>query len=200
MSGGVCFNTFGAGVGALVKREDLAGIERANDIVARAHEQAAQILQDARAAFEAEKERGFAEGMAEAARESAGAATRALQAQDTALAALERDLGGVVHECVQKIIDSYENTALTTEIVRSALHAMRSEKRGQLFVPPDVVAEMREALTDLTQEFPEIELIDVIADPELQRPDLRLVTNLGVVSFVLNDTMADLRNLLENKG
>ena len=51
-------------------------------------------------------------------------------------------------------------------------------------------------MDETLEEFPAMELVDVIEDVSLTSPSLRLESDLGVVQFVLDDTLADLKALL----
>ena len=55
---------------------------------------------------------------------------------------------------------------------------------------------IRAQLPAFLAEYPEIQLIDVIADPTLTAPDVRLESELGTVTSILDDTLADLGRLL----
>lgn len=174
----------------------LADIDAAVLILERAQAEAAALAEAARTAYEAERARGLAEGRAEARREAAARLIGEQAALDQALAALEGELADLVLATVRRLIQRFDGAELATELTRSALATMRSEKRAQLHVPPEVQDAVRAALPDLLADYPEIELIDVIADPGLAPPSLRLESALGVVDFVLDDTLDGLRRLL----
>ncbi|WP_226550558.1 type III secretion system stator protein SctL [Celeribacter naphthalenivorans] len=193
-------NSLGLSIAApdgILRAETLSEIAGAEALIRTAEAEAAAIRKAAEEVYESEKARGFAEGMAEAERQAAGRMVSEQQAIDRQLATMERDLGHLVHDCVTRVIEQFSDHELTLDLARSALATMRNQRRGQLFVSPDMVDELRAALAGVLDEFPEIELIDVISDPALESPNLRLETDLGVVSFVLDDTLAQLRSLLE---
>ncbi|NIZ12008.1 type III secretion system stator protein SctL [Phaeobacter sp. HF9A] len=193
-------NTLGVSLSApdgVLRAETLTAIAGADALLKAAEAEAEAIRHAAQEVYDAEKARGFAEGTAEAERQAAGRMLAEQHRIDQQLAAMERDLGRLVHDCVTRIIERYSDEQLTRELARSALATMRSQRRGQLFVAPDMQEELRATLSGLLTEFPEIELVDVIADATLSAPNLRLETDLGVVSFVLQDTLEQLRSLLE---
>lgn len=186
-----------AAADGVLRAETLTEIAGADALLEAAEAEAEAIRRAAQEVYEAEKARGFSEGIAEAERQAAGRMLTEQHRIDRQLGAMERDLGRLVHDCVTRVIERFSDEQLTLELARSALATMRNQRRGQLFVAPDRQEELRAALSGLLTEFPEIELIDVIADPALAAPGLRLETDLGVVSFVLQDTLDQLRNLLE---
>lgn len=191
----------GLGLGAaapdgILPAAALAEMDAAGLLLERAQAEASAQAEAARAAYEAEKARGLAEGRAEARREAAARLIAEHGALDRALAELEGELAELVLATVRRLIQRFDGAELATELTRSALATMRSEKRAQLHVPPEVQDIVRAALPELLADYPEIELIDVIADAGLAPPSLRLESALGVVDFVLDDTLDGLRRLL----
>lgn len=165
-------------------------------ILARARDEAAAILVDAEAARDAERRRGHAEGLAEAQAQSAAWLHAAREDLERRLDQVQTELADVVLLSVKRIVHSFDDRQIALETVRSALASLRSEKRLQLFVAPAVETAIRDALPGFKTDYPEIELIDVIADPSLAAPDVRLESELGVVTSILDDTLAQLGRLL----
>ena len=188
-----------APVGGVIKAREMAELGQAGNIVAEAEKQAKALIAQATAVFESEKVRGYAEGRKQADGERAAQAVADLGHLDSHLSDLERELGGVVFSCVKRIIEGFDDESLAEQTARSALSSMRSERRGQLHVSTSAMKNTRDALPALLKEFPEIELIDVIEDVDLEAPNVRLESTLGVVTFVLDDTLEAMRRLLEQK-
>lgn len=180
----------------VLRRADAGAMAEAGQIITRAREEAARIAQEAATAFEAEKQRGFDEGMAEAARQAAASRIEDHAHLNDALDALESDVAELVLGSVKQVLRSFDDETLSREVVRSALAAMRSEKRAQLHVAPSAYHTVKAAMADLLTDYPEIELVDVITDPDLTPPNLRLESSLGVVDFSLDNALDDLRRLL----
>ena len=97
---------------------------------------------------------------------------------------------------MKRIVLSFDNQQLALDTVRSAMASLRSESRLQLFVAPQVETAIRSQLPALMTDYPEIQLIDVIADHTLSPPDVRLESELGTVTSILDETLADLGRLL----
>lgn len=181
----------------ILRAADLGAISTADVLTRAAEERAAELTAGAEAVLAEERARGHAEGMETARAEAAGLMLTTLGRIDQRLGGLEAELGGLVHDCVRQIINRYSDQELALELARAGLATMRDQRRGQLFVDPEVQQQVLAALGEMLAEFPEIDLIDVIPDPSLKAPDLRLESDLGVVSFSLNATLQDLRQLLE---
>lgn len=188
-----------ADVDGVIPAETAGALDDAALIVARARDEAAAIIAAAQEAHDAERRRGHAEGLAEARAEAAAWMHTARQDLEQRLDGLQTELAELVAGCVRRIVHSFDDRTLALETVRSAMAALRSEKRVQLYVAPAVEAEVRAALPGFKADYPEIELIDVIADAALKAPDVRLESELGVVTSVLDQTLADLGLLLRGK-
>ena len=194
-------STLGLGLAVedgIIPRDALEGIDAAGLIVERAQRQAEELREEARHAFAAEKTRGLAEGLAAAEEQAAARLLSEHALLDRTMIALESDLADLVLDVMRKLILTYDREALVTEFVRSALATMRSEKRVQLHLPPSTLESVRSALGGFMEDYPEIELIDIIPDGTLEPPNLRLESTLGVVNFVLDDTVAGLERLLRD--
>lgn len=168
----------------------------AGTILARARAEAEAIIASATAVRDEERRLGHAEGRAEAQAEAVAWMLAARADLDQRLDRMQVDLADLVTACVRRILHSFDDRTLALETVRSALSAQRSEKRLQLHVSTMVEAAVRAELPKLMADYPEIQVIDVIGDPALSPPDVRLESELGVVSSVLVDTVADLGRLL----
>ncbi|MFN3146708.1 MAG: hypothetical protein ACE368_16380 [Paracoccaceae bacterium] len=97
---------------------------------------------------------------------------------------------------VRQVIHQVDDAELVRRTARAALATIRTQKRAQLYVPSEKLDATRAAIAEIKAEFPEMELVDVIEDHALRPPALRLESDLGVVSFVLENTLDDLRKLL----
>ena len=168
----------------------------ADRILDHARAEAEAIRADAGAAREAERQRGHAEGLLQAQAEAAAWMHQARQDLDARLDRIQLDLADLVTTCVKRIVLSFDDQQLALDTVRTALASLRSESRLQLFVAPQVEPAIRAQLPAFLAEYPEIQLIDVIADPTLTAPDVRLESELGTVTSILDDTLADLGRLL----
>lgn len=177
----------------------VAALDDAALIVARARAEAEAITAAAHEAREDERRRGHAEGLREAQAEAAVGMHAARQDLEQRLDGMQTELADLVAFCVKRIVHSFDDRTLALETVRSALAALRSEKRVQLYVSPSAEAEVRAGLPEFLAEYPEIQLIDVIVDAALVAPDVRLESELGVLTASLGDTLAELGFLLRGR-
>lgn len=180
----------------VVKSATLDDVDGAEALLRAAEAEAARIREEARAAHTAEKARGLEEGRAEAAREAAQRLVEDTRLLDSRLARIETDLADLVTDAVRTILKRFDAPKLVEEVTRTALEEVRSEHRVQLNVSRDSEAPLRAAMQEILADYPEIEVLDIVVDPDLTAPDLRLESGLGKVTFSLDDTLEGLKSLL----
>lgn len=180
----------------VLKGEDVAAVARAEDIVAAAEARAAEIIRESEAVYAAEKDRGYREGKAEAAKEALAAAVADQAALDAALARVEADLASLVISCMRHIFAEMDPLPMAQELARAGLRKMRQERRAQLFVAPSLADGIRGTVEAITAHFPEVELLDVVEDSSLEPPSVVLQSSLGKVSCVLDDAIADIEQVV----
>jgi type III secretion protein L len=199
MSDVIRLRHFGLDVAApdgVIKAQTVDKIDGAEALVKAAEAEAQRIRQEAEAVYAAEKARGLQDGLAEAARDSAQRLIEDTRLLDSRLARIEADLADLVTDAVREIIKRFEAPALVEEVTRTALDEVRSEHRVQLHVARESEETLRDAMQNILADYPEIEVLDIVVDPDITPPNLRLESGLGIVTFSLEDTLEGLRTLL----
>jgi type III secretion protein L len=146
---------------------------------AKAH--AAQIEIEARAAYEAEKARGYEDGLAEAAMKAAEQQLDTISRTVGWFEQVESQMVELVIQSTEKILGELEDVELLTRVVQSAMRVMRNQKQVTLRVNPDMVEPVQKRLADILGEFPGVTFVDVAADARLRRGGCILESELGVV-------------------
>ncbi len=75
---------------------------------------------------------------------------------------------GVVLDAVRKIINSFDDVDTTASVVREALQLVSNQKQVILHVHPEQVTEVREKVSSILSDFPEVGYVEVIADARLK--------------------------------
>lgn len=176
----------------VIKRADFETVGAGEALLSEAEKRAADILAGAEAAFEAERQRGFEEGMALARIEAANRLLRENQLLDARLCAIEAGLADMVIAAVRRLIEDFDDRAKAEALVRTALGRMRREKRAELRVSPAQLQDMKAAIDSITAEFPEVQLVDVVEDESLTAPNIILETAVGRVDGDLGRTIREL--------
>ncbi len=181
---------------AVIKRDDFSKVEHANELVRNAEIRAAEIIADAERHFQSEKKRGFTEGMEQSNRDAFERLLNEQLALDKKLSIIEGSLSSLVNACVRKLISTFSNTELAEATTRNALGKMRRENRVQLRVPIDLVAGFKKRVDVIVQDFPEIELIEVLEDSSLVSPNVILESSIGRIDCNFDNKLEDLEILL----
>jgi type III secretion protein L len=171
-------------------------IDRADQIVASAEAEAERIRGEAQLAYEQEKQRGRAEGLQQAQIEAIGRLVEETGELDRALAAAEGDLARLVVAAVKKIIADYDDLARAEAVVRSALAHMRREKRAELSVAPALADALRGRIGVILADYPDMEFVEVTADPSLGEGQIVLQSAIGRVDGDLAQRLDELETVI----
>jgi type III secretion protein L len=182
----------------IIRRSEFAALEEANEIISDAEATAAQIGQEAKEAYDAEKQRGYEDGLVEARIHSVGQLLHENHQLDQGLLGIERDLSRLVSSCIRKFIGGFDNAARAEALVKAAMKQMRREKLAELKVPTELYPYFRERITAIVNEFPEVQLIDVIEDPSLDPSRIILETNIGRVDGNIVQRLDDLEAVIRS--
>lgn len=176
----------------IVPRSQFAAVEEACDLLDQAEIARDDILRQAEQTYESEKQRGYEEGLAQARVEAIAQLIRETGDLDQGLRAVERDLAGLVAECVHKLVAEVDVSVRAEAVVRTALRQMRREKRAELRVPQALYSHFKERMAAIVAEFPEVELVDVVEDRSLEPTRVIFETGVGRVDGNIAQRLDDL--------
>ncbi len=94
---------------------------------------------------------------------------------------VENKMTEVVLEAVRKIINTFDDVETTTRVVKEALYLVSNQKQVILHVHPDQVSEVKENVSTVLSEFPEVGYVDVVADGRLKNGGCILETEVGII-------------------
>lgn len=180
----------------ILPQGEAAGLHEAAGILETAEAEASRIRGEAKAVYEAERARGYAEGIGKAELDTAARLIAETELLGRRLSDVESKLAELVIGCVRRIMEGFSDDEKARSFVRSALKRMRQESRVELRVPPAKVKEARASAANLVDEFPEIDLIDVVEDNSLEPRKLILESPLGRIAIDLDGGLEHLRHLL----
>lgn len=199
MAGIYRLDTFGfklASGAYVLKAADLARLAEAEGIIVAAEARAREIIASAEDVFKSEAERGFQKGLTDAQFAAVDRLIAESGALDRALADLQQDLNAIVAASVRKLIDGFDDQAKVEAVVKNALKQMRREKRLQVRVSPSQSGRLKAAANAIKEEFPEIELIDVVEDSTLDAPRIIVESAVGRIDGNIGDRLDDLDALI----
>lgn len=168
--------------GATVTADEAAAIARAEEIVAAAEAEAELLRQKAAADAEAEKTRGYQDGL------DAGKMEIMMQNLDLVeesvrfMESIEEKVSDIVMKALRKCVAEIGDRDLVVQIVRKAMAAVvRNQRQITVKVNPDMVGEVKGRLEAILAEFPSLSYVDVAEDAHLDRTACVVETEAGVV-------------------
>ncbi len=183
----------------VIRAREYADIVAAEDLVARARAEAERILREAAETYEAEKQRGYQEGLAEGKMEMAMTMLDSLTAGVDYLAGIESTMVELVMSAVGKIIDGFSDEERVLGIIRKSLAYVRSQKRVTLRVCPEDGDIVTANLASLESLYAGIDLIDVVPDPRMQPGDCILESEMGLINAGLATQLEGIRRAFARK-
>ena len=181
----------------VLRADEMQVLADGQQAIAAAAAQADLVLGQAQEAYEAEKRRGYAEGQEAARLDAAERLIENVARQVEFFSGLEGRMVDLVMNAVRTVIHGYDERERIFMTVRNVLAVARSQKQVTVRLAPAEVAAVRERIDTLKQEFPGIDVIEVVPDHRLEGDACVLETEVGVVEASLETQMKALRQAFE---
>lgn len=180
----------------VLRSADYQAYLTANQLVELARERAKAIEQGARDVYEQQKALGWQAGVDEARTSQATLIQETLQQCNQYYRAVEQKMSDVVLHAVRKILKQYDNTELALSVTREALSLVSNQKQVILHVQPEQVSAVRERVSHILKDFPEVGYVDVVADARLDEGGCILETEIGIIDASVDGQLAALATAL----
>lgn len=180
-----------------VPKAALADWVQAQDLLTKAQAQAEAIREDAHAAFEAERQRGHAQGLEEARLDQAEQMIENVSRTIDYFAKVEAQMVDLVMQSVRKIVMDFDDEARVTSTVKNALSVVRNQKQMTLRLNPQQVDMVKARVNDLLAAYPGVGYLDIVADHRLKPDACILESEIGLVEASLEGQLSALRNAFE---
>lgn len=182
----------------VVKAADVATVRSAADIVAAAEAQAAQIREDAKAAYEEERKKGYDKGIADGKTEIAMQKLDLVDSSVAFMENVEEKMSEIVMKALKSCVAEIGDREMVIQIVRKTMAAViRTQRQVTLKVAPELVETVRARVSELTATFPTIETFDVVEDPRLKGSACLLETEAGVADASVESQLAAIERSLK---
>lgn len=182
----------------LVKGDEVAVVAKAEEIVNAAEAEASRIAEDAKSAYEAERQRGYEDGLAEGRKQILA---QKLEMLDESIAYMERvegELSDIVVKALRKFVCDIGDRELVVQIVRKSLDAIiRNQSAVTLRVAPEMVATVKERLGEILAEFPSVLRADVKENPHLKGAACVVETEVGSVEASVEGQLEAIEKSME---
>ena len=175
----------------LVKATDVATARSAAEILAAAEADAARIREEAKAAFEDERMRGYDKGLQDGKMEIAMQKLDLVDKSVEFMESVEGKMADVVMKALRNCIAEIGDREMVVQIVRKTMAAViRTQRHVTLKVAPEMAEAVRARVSELTTTFPTVETFDVVEDPRLKGPACVLETEAGVADASVESQLA----------
>ena len=181
----------------VVKATDVATVRSATEIISAAEAEAARIREEAKAAFEAEKQRGYEKGISDGKMEIAMQKLDQVDSSVAFMEGVEEKMAEVVMKALKTCVVEIGDREMVVQIVRKTMAAViRTQRTVTLKVAPEFVETVRARVSELTTTFPTIETFDVVEDPRLKGAACLLETEAGVADASVETQLAAIEKSL----
>ncbi|MDR9860939.1 type III secretion protein L [Pseudomonas baetica] len=188
----------------LLRSRDYQDYLTAGELVEVARKRAAEIEQAAHDVYAQQKALGWQAGIEEARIRQATLIQETLLQCHQYYHEVEQQMSDVVLQAVRKILQHYDNIELTLQVTQQALSLVSNQKQVILHVQPDQVVEVREQISRVLKDFPEVGYVEVIADARLDQGGCILETEIGIIDASVDGQLSALeatfKQALVHKG
>ncbi|GAB1387139.1 SctL family type III secretion system stator protein BscL [Melaminivora sp.] len=181
----------------ILRAAEVAAWADAQGLLQAARAQADAILAGAEQALEQERQRGYAQGLAEARMEQAEKMIETVTRTVDYFAAVEGDMVALVMGAIRKIIEGYDDHERVLLVVKNALAVVRNQKQMTLRLPPAQVEAVRARSNELLAAYPGVGYLDIVPDARLQGDACILESEIGLVEASIEGQIAALQGAFQ---
>ena len=182
----------------LVRASDVATVRGAADIIAAAEAEAAEIREAAKREAEAERKRGYEQGLDEGRAEIVDKKLELVDSSVLFMESVEGKMADIVMTALRKCVAEIGDEALVVQIVKKVMEAViRTQKKVILKVAPEMVSVVRAKLGELTSRYPTVETADVVEDERLKGTACILETEAGVADASIDTQLAAIERSIQ---
>ena len=164
----------------------------AQGLVEAARAEAAAIVARGQEAYEAERRRGHAEGLAAARAEASEQMIENVARTVDYFSAVEERMTQLVVQALRRIVGEYDDRERAAIVVKAALGAVRNQKQVTLRVPVDRLEMVRASVNAILAAFPGVGYLDLQPDARLQGDACIVETEIGIVEASIEDQLGAL--------
>ncbi|THF57269.1 HrpE/YscL family type III secretion apparatus protein [Pseudothauera rhizosphaerae] len=165
----------------------------AGALIDAARAEAEAIREQARQAYQAEKERGYQDGLEEARLEAAEQMIENVSRTIDYFGKVEERMVDLVVQAMRRIVAEYDDRDRVVMVVKGALGAVRNQKQVTLRVAPDRLDMVKQATNEILAAYPGIGYLDLVGDARLKGDGCILETEIGIVEASLDGQVEALR-------
>ena len=189
----------------LVKAAEMATVQTADEIIAAAEAEAARIREEAKAAFEDEKKKGYVKGLADGQLEISMQKLDLVDSSVAFMESVEDKMADVVLKALRSCVVEIGDKEMVVQIVRKTMNAViRTQRQVTLKVAPEMVDVVRARVAELKAAYTTVDTLDVVEDPRLKGTACLLETEAGVAEASAETQIAaiekSIQRHIKNRG
>lgn len=182
----------------VVKAADAATVRSAAEIVAAAEAEAARIREDAKAAFEEERRKGYEKGLQDGKLEISMQKLELVDSSVAFMESVEQKMAEVVMKALRAFVVEVGDEEMVVQIVRKTMNAViRTQRQVTLKVAPEMVEAVRSRVAEFRVAYPTVDTLDVVEDPRLKGAACILETEAGVADASVETQLAAIEKSLK---
>jgi type III secretion protein L len=181
----------------VVRAHEMAALREAQQIVADAQVQADAIVAGAHEALEAERQRGYAQGLEEAQLDQAEQMIENVSRTIDYFSKVEGRVVDLVMQSIQKIVSEFDDTERVVITVKNVLAVVRNRKQMTLRLNPQQVDLIKARVNDLLADYPGVGFLDIVVDTRVKLDACILESDIGLVEASMEGQIAALRSAFE---
>ena len=182
----------------VVKAADAATVRSAAEIVAAAEAEAARIREDAKAAFEEERKKGYEKGLQDGKLEISMQKLELVDSSVAFMESVEQKMAEVVMKALRAFVVEVGDEEMVVQIVRKTMNAViRTQRQVTLKVAPEMVEAVRSRVAEFRVAYPTVDTLDVVEDPRLKGAACILETEAGVADASVETQLAAIEKSLK---
>ena len=182
----------------VVKAADAATVRSAAEIVAAAEAEAARIREDAKAAFEEERKKGYEKGLQDGKLEISMQKLELVDSSVAFMESVEQKMAEVVMKALRAFVVEVGDEEMVVQIVRKTMNAViRTQRQVTLKVAPEMVEAVRSRVAEFRMAYPTVDTLDVVEDPRLKGAACILETEAGVADASVETQLAAIEKSLK---
>ena len=182
----------------VVKAADAATVRSAAEIVAAAEAEAARIREDAKAAFEEERRKGYEKGLQDGKLEISMQKLELVDSSVAFMESVEQKMAEVVMKALRAFVVEVGDEEMVVQIVRKTMNAViRTQRQVTLKVAPGMVEAVRSRVAEFRVAYPTVDTLDVVEDPRLKGAACILETEAGVADASVETQLAAIEKSLK---
>lgn len=181
----------------VIKAAEFERLSTADTIIRDAVQKSREIEAEAREAYEAEKERGYHEGLDQGRSDIATRLTELTAEYAESVTSLQESLIGILPSLVRKVIGSFDDAQLVIKLVNATVNNLSAEKKLRLSVSPELADAVEMKKQQIMAAHPMIEFVEVVKNPNLEERVCEVESETLSVKLDIDEQLEKIETIIQ---